>query len=705
MKIIFTLLCLFFSAAVSESQLKELHLAGQSGKLDSELVMVRDASQRLCSCIKVISDMDGFKYQSYNGVVRVDDHPGEDLVFVSPDERVLEIYKSGYKPLKLILSEIGIILTEKQVWQIEIAGEPEPNSLSVVIITQPEDALIKINGTVQDSGLKQYRMQAGIYDLLIEKEGFVSVDTTVHVDKSQTLFEFTLLPEQEVNLYITSDPPGAVVYLGDIKLGMTPVNTIYPEGRYFLRVQKELYGIYQDTLDVIPPRTLKAVVLDENVTTLSIKTHPDARVYMNEKELYDLTNIRMEPGMVHLRAEMPGAEPVEEHILLKRNEHKEISLYPEILTGTIQVAVTPSDASIVLASESGDQRTGTGEVRFEDIPAGSYELRAQKHGYEPRVLQVVLRADEKVAREIKLFPEWGTKTQPSAVDRRVNSSSEPGRKSVKTNGHGFFIGLRAAGVYHSYAMTDFNETADSWNDLNRLQNTDQFPDMYKFTQSIGGQLEVLVNIRSIAIGLGAERINDKQSVGHDFVSYSSTVAASGNYYRNYSNVLSSELIFSRLYLNLFSASFARMYIGGGFEKHRLSFKDYFETDYVHENDKYSWDSNLRKKVNAVTAIGGLEFKLFQGVWLFANANYRWMQVKGLSGSSIYRETTEGLTREYVYDEENLYYVNERLISGETFKSLVIQSDKPAWNSITNVRKAVIDLTGVNYTIGLCVRMF
>src|SRR3972149_468775 len=80
-------------------QLSKLHLAGKPEKSATEIVAVKDDNGRFCAAAQVVSDMDGFSYDAYNGVVKVDDQPGRDMVYLQPDERVLEIFKSGYQPL------------------------------------------------------------------------------------------------------------------------------------------------------------------------------------------------------------------------------------------------------------------------------------------------------------------------------------------------------------------------------------------------------------------------------------------------------------------------------------------------------------------------------------------------------------------------------------------------------------------------------
>ncbi len=145
MKYLFSFLILILLTNSVFAQLARMHLEGKAQRSDDEIVAKRDANGRYCAAIKVVSDMEGFSYDAYNGVVAVDDRPGEDLVYLQPDERVLIIYHEGYEPLKLILSQYGIQLHPKGVWRIRISGEPKMSDrLPVVFFVQPSDAQVKI---------------------------------------------------------------------------------------------------------------------------------------------------------------------------------------------------------------------------------------------------------------------------------------------------------------------------------------------------------------------------------------------------------------------------------------------------------------------------------------------------------------------------------------------------------------------------------
>jgi len=130
------------------AQTSKMSVEGKSKKSSSEFVSARDDNGRFCAAIKVISDMDGFKYQSNNGVVKVDDMPGRDMVYLSPDERVLEIYHSGYEMFRMILSEYGIQLHPKEVWVVRIKGAPKTGDLLPVTIFVNALVVLKQNSEI-----------------------------------------------------------------------------------------------------------------------------------------------------------------------------------------------------------------------------------------------------------------------------------------------------------------------------------------------------------------------------------------------------------------------------------------------------------------------------------------------------------------------------------------------------------------------------
>ncbi|HNR69636.1 MAG TPA: formylglycine-generating enzyme family protein [bacterium] len=466
---------LFTFVSPCGAQLNQLRLVDRPELLESEFVGASnlDANGRICSAVKVVSDMEGFKYDSYNNVVKVDDQPGQDLVYLSPDERVLQIFHSGFEPLKLILSEVGIALQERRIWEIKVAGDAKPGEVAVTVLTNPPGAEVFID-EVSRGEEKKHTVSVGNHTLRLIKPGYEPMNTTIYADEKNNFFEYTLNIKQEVNIQIESEPSGALVYLDGLKLGTTPVSSFYASGRYAIRIEKEWYVPYEDYLDIQPamgrkrfslqpdfgeltiasrPQSSLEIYLNDraqNVQTphtfqrlapgtyrikaksahyetveqeialargekktvelvseasfavLTIRTRPGATVYLNGSKVEQLENIRLEPSVVVLRAEMAKAPPVERRLTLRKGAVETVELLPQVPVGTIQVAVVPFDAKVELRGDAGESFSSVGARSFSDVPVGSYTLKVSLSGYADKQETLVLKEGEKLTRSVTL---------------------------------------------------------------------------------------------------------------------------------------------------------------------------------------------------------------------------------------------------------------------------------------------------------------
>ncbi|MDZ7724502.1 MAG: carboxypeptidase-like regulatory domain-containing protein [candidate division KSB1 bacterium] len=159
------------------------------------------------------TDMEGFRYTSNNGVVRVDDEPNKDMVYLSANERVLEILHTGYKPKRIILHEIGIRLKGQQVWQIQITGDRDEDPIPVTILTEPQGAMIRIDGGEATEDI-QHLLVPGTHRIAAAQSGYVSKDTVVHVDRNHALVRLTLEERSQYGAVdITVTPADASIVL------------------------------------------------------------------------------------------------------------------------------------------------------------------------------------------------------------------------------------------------------------------------------------------------------------------------------------------------------------------------------------------------------------------------------------------------------------------------------------------------------------
>ena len=461
----YSLIFILFSS--SYAQLSQLQIEGKLEKSLTEIVSRRDANGRFCAAIQVVSDMDGFSYDSYNGIVgKIDDQAGMDIVYLTPDERVLQIFHSGYEPLKIILAEIGIQLKEKEMWIIKISGQKELGKIPVAIITQPAGAQVTIDG--KNLGVvESYTLSKGQHTIRLSLTGYEPLIETIFVDESNAFLKYDLKKIQDVPMEIKSLPNGATVFIDEVKFGITPLTDFYPTGKYTIRLEKEWYVTYEDFIDIKAPNTRETFSLKEDFGSLSITSAPEsgmniyidgkvtnyktpytfnrlkpatysisaksqyfdtdektitvtregqhttqlqsnanfatlnivtmegAQIYINDQLTAQRQNIRLEPQVVRVRAEKPPkGKTVEQRMVLKKNDSQTVEIFPDIPTGSIQIAVNPFEAKIELKGDAGEYYTADQSKMFDNIPAGSYELIITKDGFKTYKENLILRTGD-----------------------------------------------------------------------------------------------------------------------------------------------------------------------------------------------------------------------------------------------------------------------------------------------------------------------
>ncbi len=165
------------------AQLPILEIVDEPEKIGGELISRRDINGRICAAVQIVTNLKGLKYESYNGIVGEVEHlPGRDMVYISPDERVLEIFAIGYQPFKLVLSGYGIHLAPKLVWQISLSGTKPQLEYQVIILTEPGAEV-----TIDDVNMgfnRQFPLLEGSHKLRLNLSGYQSMIETIYVDEN-----------------------------------------------------------------------------------------------------------------------------------------------------------------------------------------------------------------------------------------------------------------------------------------------------------------------------------------------------------------------------------------------------------------------------------------------------------------------------------------------------------------------------------------
>jgi formylglycine-generating enzyme required for sulfatase activity len=439
MRNIILFILLFINFSIFAQETKELTIVGKPKKLETgEMVARRDANCNYCAAIQVISNLDGFSYDSYDGMVgNIDDFPGKDIVYLTATERVLDVMKTGFKPLRIILNEYGISLKPREVWQIEINGENTADQLPVTILFTPADAKLMIDGKAVAASATQ-SLSVGQHTILISKDGYQNLEKTITVDEKSVYFNYKLEKQADAALQIETIPDKAEIYLDGVLLGESPIAAFYKPGNYPIKITKKGYlSIENEMLEVKIPQTIKSYTLEENVGYLTINTNPLASVYINNEKVTNFKDIKLAPQLVKIKVVMPKAETQEQQIVLKRNDKQVIDMYPDVQTGSLQIAVTPFDADVEVIGDAGERYTATGMKVFEDIPVGTYTLKVSATSYTSVNETALVNTGETTNKSIKLSKaNVETESEQSQITDKVikpNTETETER-SQSTDG-------------------------------------------------------------------------------------------------------------------------------------------------------------------------------------------------------------------------------------------------------------------------------
>lgn len=389
-----TLQCTLFLTA---QQISKMNVIGSGTLLKKELITNdnRDVNGNLCAGIIILSDIDGLSYDSFNGIVKVNHEPGKDFIFLSSNERVLEIHKSGYRPLQVVLSKYGIVLEGGKVWQLEMTGNIAVKQALVNIIYQPEDAQLYVDDKLFENG-SSIQLNMGEHQLKIEKEGYKSIDETIIVDGSRTLWNFSLKEMDILPVQIKSVPDAAKILISNIDKGITNKGLFLYPGKYQLKLWKEGY---EDLVSIIEVQEGKENVfefnLEKSTGVLNIKTSPiDAITLINKESFSSINPIEVAPGIYKIEISRKGFEDYMETITIKKGESifKDILLTP--MKGNLRFNVKPLETKVRLIKEGSLKEQWIGIHFLKDLLVGEYEIRCNSEGYEEKVVQLEIKADE-----------------------------------------------------------------------------------------------------------------------------------------------------------------------------------------------------------------------------------------------------------------------------------------------------------------------
>ncbi|MFH0992122.1 MAG: PEGA domain-containing protein [bacterium] len=415
-----------FDLSLMAQEISELHIVGKGEYLQSEQIAktIRDVNGTVCAGLIILSDLEGLNYESNNGIVKRNTAPGKDFLFLSPDERMVTVLKTGFKPLKIILNEYGIKLESGKTWQIQVTGtikrEEADKDLFDMVFHCSEGDVYSSYGEYAPILSKEktisYKLPKGNYTFRFQKQGFAdevqSVNLTGLKEITITLKTGMMSTANRIKLLgiirITSEPSGAEVLINGQKVGTTPYDNDLVAGNHQLELRKALYhpDISSFTLDegktVQIPRRLKP-----RFGYITVTSSPaNSSVYIDGKPIGStpLQRKELESARHTLRIESQLYHYLNQEIEIKDGEEVHITENLKPAFGSLEVLSTPESGAEVFID---GKRVGVTPYDTLQIASGKYLLKVQKQLFSDAEEQIVIADGQPLKRTIILNKYFG----------------------------------------------------------------------------------------------------------------------------------------------------------------------------------------------------------------------------------------------------------------------------------------------------------
>ncbi|MFH1527059.1 MAG: SUMF1/EgtB/PvdO family nonheme iron enzyme [Bacteroidota bacterium] len=237
--------------------LPELTVSGDPKSLPNELIdrSVKDVNGEICAGIIILSEFSDMTFNSNNGIVKVNKEPGKYFLFLSPDERVIEVYKMGYMPLRIFLNSYNISLGSGRVFEMKVTHKGDENTVPVTIMVSPSDAIIFYDSKIITANQTVF-CEKGSHIIAIQKDGYEMINESIIVNENTRLFTYEMKrkPSENIDKNLGVNLPSIQIKVVDkdlkrplfgVKIFTDPETSIgYTDNNGFCEIGNVFPGIY-----------------------------------------------------------------------------------------------------------------------------------------------------------------------------------------------------------------------------------------------------------------------------------------------------------------------------------------------------------------------------------------------------------------------------------------------------------------------------
>ncbi len=230
----------------------------------------------------------------------------------------------------------------------------------------------------------------------------------------------SLASAQDAIIDIKANVEGALVFLDGDLLGQVPLVEIVPAGSHVLRVEREAFTPFQDTILLAPDTTLElSVKLLRQAPGLEVRVDVDsATVFLDGKQVGAGTRVLVDPapaGVHELRVTAPEFNDWTGKVTLKAGQLTPVEVALRGSLGSLVVRTAPAARVLFDGRDYGET-----PLTIDPVPPGPHGLKIVADGLSTVLQAVVVEPGRTVTVEATLVPEGGTiEVRPSVNNARV----------------------------------------------------------------------------------------------------------------------------------------------------------------------------------------------------------------------------------------------------------------------------------------------
>jgi len=366
--------------------------------------------------------------------------PGEYWVYVSPGEGRLTLFAESFVPKHFQISTVKI--ESKRTYELVVRAKEE-EKIPVSILSEPSDAEKMLDGISLGTG-DNFQVIPGNYLLTVRKQGYKDYTRQIQVDKDNALFKDIVLNRIEpLEIQISSNPPGADIFIDDIQYGQTNMGLYLYEGNYDLKlILSGHIGVTEKIKISEKSENRFFYSLVRNTGVLKFNFSPaDVKILVNKINFTGRNELSLGPGTYMIEISKPGYYDKSEVVELKRGETKTVSLELEQKTGRLQVSISPLKANCILKKDGKEILKWAGMQDIKDLLIGEYELSCYLNEHITENRKIVVEENTVSSNIISLKKEKPTTyTDNNVSDEKITRINQYGVEEIYVYGGTFRMG-------------------------------------------------------------------------------------------------------------------------------------------------------------------------------------------------------------------------------------------------------------------------